>query len=374
MKRFSEAVLNGHPDKFCDLIADRIIRHLYQTASDVYAQIEVSTWSDYIFLTGCAITRSKVNLNVRDIIVELGYEIGYTPRNHINVEQYQIQDHLCRITGDPDDWNNFSNDQSIITAYAGYDDKTRFLPPEHFLVWYLRESLIRSFHGGLLQNQGPDGKLLVIIQEDAEGWRPEKILVTLQQEPSISFIDFTINLNRVLREAWDLLRTHDKRWKGLWNDIRVIINPNGPLINGGSDGDNGQTGRKLVMDYYGPRIALGGGAIYGKNLAHIDRLGAFNARRYAIDLVRYGSKEAIVELCYAPGMKSPLSVQIKAEKRHPAPADQYFDFGEMRKKLDASVLDYDLIGLGTFYNNGLSFNHGTETLKIPVRDSISGQQ
>ena len=38
-------------------------------------------------------------------------------------------------------------------------------------------------------------------------------------------------------------------------DIELIINPNGPLLNGGSDGDNGQTGRKLVMDYYGPARA-----------------------------------------------------------------------------------------------------------------------
>ena len=33
----------------------------------------------------------------------------------------------------------------------------------------------------------------------------------------------------------------------------------------GSDGGNGQTGRKLVMDYYGPRIA-GSGAIYARML------------------------------------------------------------------------------------------------------------
>ena len=43
-----------------------------------------------------------------------------------------------------------------------------------------------------------------------------------------------------------------------------MLNPNGPLLNGGSDGDNGQTGRKLVMDYYGPRVPIGGGALYGK--------------------------------------------------------------------------------------------------------------
>ncbi|MBK6771331.1 MAG: methionine adenosyltransferase domain-containing protein [Ignavibacteria bacterium] len=81
------------------------------------------------------------------------------------------------------------------------------------------------------------------------------------------------------------LKEHDKRWSGEWKEIEVMINPNGPLFNGGSDGDNGQTGRKLVIDYYGPRIPLGGGALYGKDLSHIDRLGSYSARKFALELV-----------------------------------------------------------------------------------------
>ncbi|ACG75167.1 S-adenosylmethionine synthetase-like protein [Anaeromyxobacter sp. K] len=50
-----------------------------------------------------------------------------------------------------------------------------------------------------------------------------------------------------------------------------MVNPNGRLLNGGNDGDNGQTGRKLVMDYYGPHVTIGGGALCGKHLTHIDR-------------------------------------------------------------------------------------------------------
>ena len=46
----------------------------------------------------------------------------------------------------------------------------------------------------------------------------------------------------------------DARWSGSLDDTVLLINPNGPLISGGSDGDNGQTGRKLVMDYCGPRV------------------------------------------------------------------------------------------------------------------------
>ena len=50
-------------------------------------------------------------------------------------------------------------------------------------------------------------------------------------------------------------------------------------VHASSDGDNGQTGRKLAMDYYGPRIPIGGGALSGKHLTHIDRIGAYAALR-----------------------------------------------------------------------------------------------
>ena len=65
-------------------------------------------------------------------------------------------------------------------------------------------------------------------------------------------------------------------------EIDVLVNPNGPLLNGGSQGDNGQTGRKLVMVYYGPRVPIGGGALSGKDLSHIDRAAASSARQAAL--------------------------------------------------------------------------------------------
>jgi len=37
--------------------------------------------------------------------------------------------------------------------------------------------------------------------------------------------------------------------------------PERSALDAGSTKDNGQTGRKLVMDYYGPRVPIGGGAI-----------------------------------------------------------------------------------------------------------------
>ena len=90
-----------------------------------------------------------------------------------------------------------------------------------------------------------------------------------------------------------------------------MLNPNGPLLNGGSDGDNGQTGRKLVMDYYGPRIPIGGGALFGKDPTHIDRVGAKQAREMALGEVRSGAGESLVRLTYAPGVSEPIDIAVE---------------------------------------------------------------
>ena len=356
MKRYSEVVLNGHPDKFCDLVADRLIREIYKTDLQAYAQIEVSVWSDIIFLSGGVVTKKKLEFSVSEIIYEVGFAIGYTAENYIDVKQYKIMDHICWVVSDPGKWTNYSNDQSIVVGYAGYDNLTRYLPPEHFLCWYFREALITSMMEGALKNQGPDGKILIVMNEENSQWRLNTVLITLQQKESFSFLDFTDITVNVLRAAYQNLQTKDLRWSEEWKDVKVLINPNGPLLNGGSDGDNGQTGRKLVMDYYGPRIPIGGGALYGKDLSHIDRIGAFAARRFALNMVKNGSREATVIICFAPGMNEPLSIDIASDKRPHVDAEEYFLFSCMKERIDLGDMNYNLRELGSFYNQTLSFN------------------
>ena len=356
MKRYSEAVLNGHPDKFCDLLADRIIKYAYRTDPEAYAQVEIAVWSDHLFLNGAVVTSKKLEVDLREIVTELGDEIGYTKENHVDVRKYVILDKICWLTGTPQKWTHFVNDQSIVTGYAGYDAKTNFLPPEHFAAWHFREHVIRKLKSGQLKGHGPDGKVLIVIDENENDWRIKTLLLTLQQKEVYSFIDFTFECNQVLQNAFMQLQKLDNRWIGNWKSMNVLVNPNGPLLNGGSDGDNGQTGRKLVMDFYGPRIPIGGGALYGKDLSHIDRLGATAARKYAVQLIQHGSAEAFVAVSYAPGMSAPLDVIIKSDVKPHVDPYQFFNFTEMHKLIQCNYLDYDLLRLGTFYNTQLSFN------------------
>ena len=328
MIRHSETVLAGHPDKFCDQIADAIIGLAYEVDPGAYAQVEVAAWSDQIWLNGGIVTRTPFEADIWRRIVELGVEVGYCKDslrygadeaggNAIDVERYQLSDAICRHTGDPTEWTHHVNDQAIVIGWAGYDAEIRHLPPEHFLAHALREALDASFRpGGRLERQGPDGKLLVRLRENANPktcrsntWEVEQILVTVQQRPEAEFGAVCEGVAEVVRDAYEAIADADPRWRADWADIELLVNPNGPLLNGGSDGDNGQTGRKLVMDYYGPRVPLGGGALSGKDLTHIDRAGAYAARQACIEAVEGGADTCEVLVSYAPGRSEPLDVR-----------------------------------------------------------------
>ena len=315
MIRTSEAVLPGHPDKFCDLVTDAIVAECYAVDPVAYCQVEMSVWSDQVFLTGGTATREPLRRPLEEIVKEVGRDIGYVASNCIVADRYTVHDHVCKQTRDPREWTTHVNDQCIAIGWAGYDEKVHWLPPEHFLVHHLTDAIWQSCRSGRLKGQGPDGKLLVRVRENADDWRIEHILITLQQQPEISLMQLTGLVLTELEDAYARLKKRDRRWQAKWQEIRVLVNPNGPLINGGSDGDNGQTGRKLVMDYYGPRVPIGGGALSGKDLSHIDRAAAYAAREAALTAVVTGALTCKVVLSYAPNLDEPLDVIYEMEGR-----------------------------------------------------------
>jgi S-adenosylmethionine synthetase len=315
MIRMSEAVLPGHPDKFCDQVADAIVAECYRADPRAYCQVEVSVWCDQMFLTGGLATRKPLARPLADIVREVGHAIGYRPGTALDAGRYRVIDSVCQFVRDPREWTDHVNDQCISIGWAGYDDKVNYLPPEHFLVHHFRQALAASCQSGRLAGNGPDGKLLVRLRENAEDWRVEHVLVTLQQRPEVGLVEMTGQVVEELRAAYGQLQSADRRWATRFDDIELLINPNGPLLNGGSDGDNGQTGRKLVMDYYGPRIPIGGGALYGKDHSHIDRVSARAAREAAIHAVKTGAEECKVTLAYAPNVDEPIEVIYEMQGR-----------------------------------------------------------
>ena len=81
----------------------------------------------------------------------------------------------------------------------------------------------------------------------------------------------------------------------------VTINAAGMFLCGGPTGDNGTTGKKLVMDACGPGMPIGGGAWSGKDFHKPDRVGGLLARRLALQCVHAKvGRRVRVQLEYRP--------------------------------------------------------------------------
>ena len=370
MIRMSEMVLPGHPDKFCDQVADAIIAHTVEIDPDAYGQVEVSTWSDQVWLSGGVCTAKPLAKSMADIVVEVGQTLGYRDGNWIDATKYQVKNTVCQLVEDPRKWSRKVNDQAIVVGWAGYDAKTGYLSPEHYLAHVFREALTLNCASGILKGQGPDGKLLVVMSEDARGWRLETLLVTLQQLESRSIVGLTDDIEAVLAAAYAALQALDDRWVSDWDHVSLRINPNGPLTNGGSDGDNGQTGRKLAMDYYGPRVPQGGGALCGKHLTHIDRIGSYTARQAAVHAVKTGAKECLIKLAFAPNLMEPMEVSWEVDGRCEKVPLAFFNFEEMCSRYSAETINQSLAQGRHFFDAALPWNGSIGRGAIDNRDQM----
>ena len=87
---------------------------------------------------------------------------------------------------------------------------------------------------------------------------------------------------------------------------KLILNGAGEFTIGGPEGDNGLSGKKLVIDHYGLGVPIGGGALAGKDPHKVDKCGALRARQLAKKLVRGGLDGARVILGWAPGGRCSL--------------------------------------------------------------------
>ncbi|MGZ4282183.1 MAG: methionine adenosyltransferase domain-containing protein, partial [Gaiellaceae bacterium] len=105
-------------------------------------------------------------------------------------------------------------------------------------------------------------------------------------------------------ELYDKRRLQDRDF--------VYVNPTGKFVIGGPMGDNGLTGRKIIVDTYGGAARHGGGAFSGKDPTKVDRSAAYAARYVAKNLVAAGLADRCeVNVAYAIGVAHPVSVAVQ---------------------------------------------------------------
>jgi len=126
-------------------------------------------------------------------------------------------------------------------------------------------------------------------------------------------------------------------------DFKVLVNPTGRFVVGGSFADTGVTGRKLACDTYGGVAHIGGGAMSGKDPTKVDRSGAYIARKIARDVVKKGYADRDeVQIAFAIGIAKPVSIHVET-----------FGTGDDRAIEDFIRQNYDLTPRGIIERLGL---------------------
>ena len=80
---------------------------------------------------------------------------------------------------------------------------------------------------------------------------------------------------------------------------------------GGSFGDSGTTGRKIVVDSYGGMGRIGGGCFSSKDPSKVDRSAAYYCRYVAKNIVAHQlASKCEVQVAYAIGKVKPVSIRV----------------------------------------------------------------
>ena len=303
----AESVRAGHPDKFCDQIADAILdAHL---AHDPAARVAVEVFvTEGKMIIGGEVT-SQAEVDCGEIVAEVINRIGYSmrdlsddPKGELKLE-IRIHKQSPDIAAAVDKKQNIgAGDQGIMVGYA--TDETHECMPlpvmlAHRICRRLDELKPRC------PWMGADGKAQVTVAyENDKPVAITALVISLQHGAEIDrksikrFIGKEV-LSRVIPN--ELLKA----------DTKILINPSGAFVLGGPAADTGLTGRKLAVDQYGPVAHIGGGALSGKDATKVDRSGAYAARWVAKNIVAAGmAKRCEVQIAYAIGRSEPVSITV----------------------------------------------------------------
>jgi S-adenosylmethionine synthetase len=303
MRYVAEYVLPGHPDKLCDAIADALVEEAGSRERRALCGVEVAVHRASVFVTGRIACKGAQDIDIEGIVRSVYSSAGYGGKWQPDPSDLKVGLDLCLgpLNEGEDEFRGVADDQSILTGYAIDLRGTNFLPPEHWLAWRLalRMEQLRGERPEL--SLGPDGKLIVVYEEKDGVSHVTAFSASLQQ----SIRGPAIDLHRAVRELLsEELGRAAERIPGFTPEIpeRICVNGAGNFAVGGPEGDNGLSGKKLVVDAYGPRVPIGGGALSGKDFFKVDRAGALIARRIAKAVVQTGVvKECTAKLGIFPG-------------------------------------------------------------------------
>jgi S-adenosylmethionine synthetase len=382
----AEFVLPGHPDKLCDAAVDAVVDWVRRRAPGSQCGLEAACIFDTMMLTGRIATWDPAVVEfledggvaslVREAYRSAGYGVdaagfdwGPSP-----AAIHVLTDRVLRIGLFDDgerELRHLSDDQAICVGHAVRSPRTHYLPPAHWLARQIGRQLHRLRIERGAGHVGPDAKVIVhgTCGADRADFRPARV---------------SISLNHHERSDWQLLRSiAEEAVESACSGMALPdleLNGAGMFVCGGPNGDNGLSGKKLVVDAYGPGVPIGGGAWSGKDFFKVDRLGGMAARRLALEsLLASDAQSATITLHYHPGGDRPAAVALALDGEASDGLAVPAEFGalESRQLQELFVnVDCDLVELARWGHQqpGMIWESACSMLRPGTGEGIDNRQ
>jgi S-adenosylmethionine synthetase len=311
----SESVTEGHPDKVCDTVSDRILDACLSQDPHSRVACETLAKGNLVVIAGEITTNARFDYieEVRSAIRGIGY---VHEESLFNADTCLVVQALSRQSRDiaqgvdaraadgKETDEQGAGDQGLMFGFA-FRETPELMPAPIQLSHKLGRELTRLRKSGELPWLRPDAKTQVSVEY--EGFTPIRVtavVISTQHSPDVKHKEIRETLiERIIRKIIPL--------ELIDADTRYLINPTGRFVIGGPEGDSGLTGRKIIVDSYGGMGRHGGGAFSGKDPSKVDRSAAYMGRYVAKNIVAAGLADRCeIQFAYAIGYPDPVSVCV----------------------------------------------------------------
>jgi S-adenosylmethionine synthetase len=311
----SESVTEGHPDKVCDTISDRILDACLAQDHQSRVACETLAKGNLVVIAGEITTDAKFDYieEVRSAIREIGYvheESLFQADTCLVVQALSRQSRDiaqgvdAKAAEGKETDEQGAGDQGLMFGFA-VRETPELMPAPIQLSHKLGRELTRVRKSGELPWLRPDAKTQVSVEY--EGYTPIRVtavVISTQHSPDVKHKEIRETLiERVIRKIVPV--------ELIDAETRYLINPTGRFVIGGPEGDSGLTGRKIIVDSYGGMGRHGGGAFSGKDPSKVDRSAAYMGRYVAKNIVAAGLADRCeIQFAYAIGYPDPVSICV----------------------------------------------------------------